>query len=412
MNRSSAVRNPQSPWSLTARWVFPVDGPPLERGVVVVEGERIAAVEPRGRRTADVDLGNIAILPGLVNAHTHLDLSGMRGKCPPGADFTEWLRGVIGYRRRQTPEQTEADIRAGLAESLQLGVTLLGDIASDGASWNALVTSEIRAVVFYELLGLSRSRAETAIQRGFEWLSSDTRCPTDTCRPALSPHAPYSVHSWLFQQASSLTNCYDVPCATHLAEDRGELQLLRERAGPFVDFLKEVGAWDEGGLAHSPEEVIESCLGAEPLLWIHGNYLPPAVELDPYTNPTIIYCPRTHAAFGHPPHPFREFLARGVRVALGTDSLASNPDLDILAEARFVHAKHPDVPGTTLLRMVTLSGSEALGWDDETGSLTPGKSADLVVLPLPDEERADPHDLVLETSLPVQKTLFRGQWRA
>jgi cytosine/adenosine deaminase-related metal-dependent hydrolase len=197
-----------------------------------------------------------------------------------------------------------------------------------------------------------------------------------------------------------------------LAEDRGELQLLRERAGPFVDFLKEVGAWDEGGLAHSPEEVIESCLGAEPLLWIHGNYLPPAVELDPYTNPTIIYCPRTHAAFGHPPHPFREFLARGVRVALGTDSLASNPDLDILAEARFVHAKHPDVPGTTLLRMVTLSGSEALGWDDETGSLTPGKSADLVVLPLPDEERADPHDLVLETSLPVQKTLFRGQWRA
>jgi cytosine/adenosine deaminase-related metal-dependent hydrolase len=126
---------------------------------------------------------------------------------------------------------------------------------------------------------------------------------------------------------------------------------------------------------------------------------------------TIIYCPRTHAAFGHHPHPFREFLARDIPVALGTDSLASNPDLDILGEARFVHGKHPDVPGATLLRMITLSGAEALGWADETGSLTPGKSADLVVLPLPDEERADPYELVLESSNCVARTLFRGQWR-
>src|SRR5439155_6487571 len=97
---------------------------------------------------------------------------------------------------------------------------------------------------------------------------------------------------------------------------------------------------------------------------------------------SVVYCPRTHAAFGHAPHPFREFLARGVRVALGTDGLSSNPDLDILAEARFLHRKHPDLPGATLLRMLTLFGAEALGWAGETGSLEPGKAADLVVLPL------------------------------
>ncbi len=124
---------------------------------------------------------------------------------------------------------------------------------------------------------------------------------------------------------------------------------------------------------------------------------------------SIVYCPRTHAAFGHPPHPFREFLQRGVRVALGTDSLASNPDLDILAEMRFIHERYPDFPGDALLRMGTLSGAEALGWADECGSLTPGKSADLAIVPLPNEE-GDPFDLLLKSQSRVSRTMFRGQW--
>jgi cytosine/adenosine deaminase-related metal-dependent hydrolase len=129
-------------------------------------------------------------------------------------------------------------------------------------------------------------------------------------------------------------------------------------------------------------------------------------------NATIVYCPRTHAAFGHPPHPFRDFLKRGIRVALGTDSLASNPDLNILAEARFVHERHPDVDAAALLRMITLSGAEALGWQEQTGSLSPGKSADLAIVPLPERDSADAHHLVLESELPVTSTLFRGQWAA
>ena len=126
---------------------------------------------------------------------------------------------------------------------------------------------------------------------------------------------------------------------------------------------------------------------------------------------SIVYCPRTHAAFRHPPHPFREFLARGVRVCLGTDSLASNPDLDILAEARFVRSRYPDFPGDQLLRMVTLAGAEALGWADECGSLEAGKSADLVAVPLPDCDEADPHELLLGEDAGERRTMFRGQWR-
>jgi cytosine/adenosine deaminase-related metal-dependent hydrolase len=212
----------------------------------------------------------------------------------------------------------------------------------------------------------------------------------------------------LFEQASSLTNCYDVPLATHLAETFDELLLLAHRRGPFVAFLEELGVWDEEGLVRTPEDVIRWCLGADPLLLIHGNYLSPTTELHPQS--AVVLCPRTHAAFGHPPHPFRTFLERGIRVALGTDSLASNPDLDVLAEARFLHLHYPDVPGGTALRLATLSGAEALGWADETGSLTPGKSADLAVVPLPDVDAADPHELLLTSSRPVARTLFRGRW--
>src|SRR5829696_5564742 len=134
--------------SYTARHVFPVAGPPLPNGIVVVNGDRIEAVEPAGSRRADVDFGNAAIVPGLVNPHTHLDLSGARGLIPPTDPdhFTDWLRGVIAYRRARTPEQTQADIREGLAECLRFGTTLIGDIAVEGASWELLAASRLRTV--------------------------------------------------------------------------------------------------------------------------------------------------------------------------------------------------------------------------------------------------------------------------
>ncbi len=125
---------------------------------------------------------------------------------------------------------------------------------------------------------------------------------------------------------------------------------------------------------------------------------------------TVVYCPRTHAAFGHRPHPLPWLLERGVRVALGTDSLASNPDLSVLAEVRFLHQHRPDVPGDVLLRLATLNGAEALGWAEETGSLEAGKSADLVVVPLAPGERRDPYERLLASDLPVERVLCRGQW--
>jgi cytosine/adenosine deaminase-related metal-dependent hydrolase len=382
-----------------------VSGPPLANGTVTVRGDRFEAVEPHGTRTADEDFGNAAIVPGLVNAHTHLDLSGARGLIPPTDPdhFTDWLRGVIAYRRTRTAEQTQADIRAGLAECLRFGTTLIGDIASEGASWDALAAAGARAVVFRELIGLSPARFTEGAKALDLWrrdhLDSETR------RPAVSPHAPYSASGPLIRLVASQKWTMTV----HLAESPAEMELIQHRSGPFRDFLESLGLWEPERIADSLRFILWRTRLSPHVLFAHGNYLPPDTKLK--SNQSIVYCPRTHAAFGHPPHPFREFLARGVRVCLGTDGLTSNPDLDVLAEARFVRSRYPDFPGDRLLRMITVSGAEALGWAEESGSLGPGKSADFVVVPLPNADAPDPHDLLFADHAGERRTLFRGTWR-
>jgi cytosine/adenosine deaminase-related metal-dependent hydrolase len=385
--------------TLTARWVFPVSSPPLERGLLTITGERITAVEPHGTRATDIDLGDAAIVPGFVNAHTHLDLTGARGRTPPTPDFTAWLREVIAFRRERKPDQVRTDIQLGVNDCLLAGTTLIGDIAAAGASWDTLSCAPLRAVIFYELLGLPQARARRTWEEALQWAPA----ATPTCRRGLSPHAPYSAHALLIGGAL----LSGVPSAIHLAESRDELELLARRRGPFVAFLQELGVWDTEGLLDSPEHVFRFKRYYQPQLYVHCNYLSPNAPIP--TSGTVVYCPRTHAAFGHPPHPFRAFLERGVRVALGTDSLASNPDLSVLAEARFLHARYPDLPGATLLRMATLSGAEALGWADDTGSLEPGKSADFAVLPLPPRDEADPYALLFASDRLVRETWFCGR---
>ncbi len=400
----------------TARYVFPVSGPPLANGTVTVRDDRIEAVLTHGERIADVDFGNAAIIPGLVNPHTHLDLSGARGLIPPTDPnhFTDWLRGVIAYRRTRTAEQVQANIRDGLAECLRHGTTLIGDITSGGVSYPAIARAFVRAVLFWEVIGLSEDKYNATLSEigatiGGSW---DPDAPpgiypaTPSCRWATSPHAPYSANHDCARGQLYLGNA-----AIHFAESPAEIELLASKTGPFVDFLKQLGVWNASAFTAGLRDFFVAYpKAAPPILYVHCNYLPTDAPLAPAH--TIVYCPRTHAAFGHPPHPFREFLARGVRVCLGTDSLASNPDLDILSEARFVRLRYPDFPVDQLLRMVTLSGAESLGWADETGSLEAGKSADFVVVPLPNADAPDPHELLLADHAGERCTMFRGQWRS
>jgi cytosine/adenosine deaminase-related metal-dependent hydrolase len=383
---------------LRARWLFPVDAPPLERGTLTIAGHRILAVAPAETAEVDIDLGNVAVLPGLVNAHTHLDLSALRGQ-PLPREFIDWLRSVVAYRRRATPSEWQTAIVAGMAASVASGTTLVGDISAGGLSSPLLAGSPLRAVVFHELIGLTKSRARETLAQASAWLQSQPESPR--CRYGLSPHAPYSVRRGLWRWAGRA----GVPLAVHWLETREEIQLLQDRGGPLRHFLEQIGAWEEHGLPPS-HQWIECQIGNAPrTMFIHGNFI---ANVPAHS---VVYCPRTHAYFGRAEHPFRSLLAAGVNVALGTDSLASNPDLSIFEEMRFLwqrYGKH--LGGEQLLKMGTLNGAVALGWQQETGSLTPGKSADWIAVPLDDCDSADPYELLFSSRQPIRYVVVGGEW--
>jgi len=224
------------------------------------------------------------------------------------------------------------------------------------------------------------------------------------------------IQGWLYYKAASGR----LPLSTHLAEMPEELRLLKHRDGPLREFLEDIGAWDDEWEPIGPrpaDYVRRGELREADWLIAHGTYIDPSEfwQLRPEAAPNghrvaVAYCPRTHARFGHASHPYRALLERGVIVCLGTDSLASSPSLSILDEIRFLHRRDPSLSGELLLTMATLFGAWALRAETTTGSIRPGKSADLAILPLPDRDSADPYRLILETDEPVLATVFEGDF--
>jgi cytosine/adenosine deaminase-related metal-dependent hydrolase len=408
--------------TVRARYVVPVEGTPIEDGCLTMQGPRIGWVGPANERGADLDLGNVAIVPGFVNAHTHLELSALAGGRPPSGaeDELSWLRQVIAQRRRAS----DATLRVAAAENLrgaiQAGTTLLADSATAGLSWGPIAESPVRAVVFAEVIGLKRDRGLQTDAAAWEWLSTvRPESQVAACsRVGLSPHAPYSTAGWLYHKSVASR----LPLMTHLAEMPEELRLLEHHDGPMRQFLEEIGAWDEEWEPIGPrpaDYVRRGELRNADWLIAHGTYLDPDDfwQFRPEAAPdhkrvAIAYCPRTHSRFGHAPHPYRALLERGVIVCLGTDSLASSPTLSLLDELRFLHRHDESLSGELLLTMATLFGAWAVRAETTTGSLKVGKSADLAIVALPDLEESDPYALLLESDLPVVGTIFEGDFVA
>jgi aminodeoxyfutalosine deaminase len=404
--------------TVAARYLFPVEGPPIADARLTIRRGRVDWIGPADGRNPDLDLGNVAIVPGFVNAHTHLELSPL-GPSPSAAeDEVAWLRRVVEHRRRSNDEALREAVGRNLAESVAAGTTLLADNTSAGLSWDRVARAPMRAVVFSELIGLQRSRGLQTSEAAFDWLA--TIRPEDqvvaNARPGLGPHAPYSTAGWLYHKAVASR----LPLTTHLAEMPEEVDLLERRDGPLRRFLEEIGAWDDDWEPVGPrpaDYVRRDGLRDADWLIAHGTYFDPSEfwQLRPDAAPdgrrvALAFCPRTHARFGHAPHPYRALLERGVVVCLGTDSLASSPSLSVLDEMRSLHRRDGSLGGALLLTMATLFGAWALRAETTTGSLKVGKSADLAVVALPDHEADDPHDLLLESDLPVVATAFEGNF--
>lgn len=395
---------------LRAEWVFPVSGSPLRNGVVEVAGDRIVAVHDRSEPRAH-DFVGCAILPGLVNAHTHLEFSSLTAPLAPAVPFTDWLRAVIGWRRERNA-LPGPDVADGFGQAWGGGTTLIGEIASQG--WDPAAVPKIgpRVIAFQEALGLRPAVRDEQLARARSFLADKSTAAHVT--RGLSPHAPYSLHPDLFRGLVALANEFQAPLAMHLAETTAEGELLRHGRGEFVPFLERLGVWDSSAIP-TGTRVLDYLRDLESLshaLVVHGNYLDQDEQqfLAGKENFTVVYCPRTHAYFGHSPHPWQELQDRGTRVALGTDSRASNPDLSLWEELRFLRRKFPRVAPEILLRMATVYGAEALGQGTETGTLEPGKRADLLIVPLDSQALSDPYSHWLEQPLKNPLTVSGGHW--
>jgi aminodeoxyfutalosine deaminase len=380
--------------SLQARVVFPVDRPPLEHGVVTIDGERIIELGTKSDARETIDLGSVALLPGLVNAHTHLEFSRLRRPLgAAGIPLVDWIRLVIAERARGDYSRADS-IAAGLRESHRCGVTTIGEIAA--GEMNTYHAADVTA--FVEVIGFSRARAASALLAASERLAEFERAGRSV-QIGISPHAPYTVSLELLSELVGLARKRQMPVAMHLAESADELELLRSGTGRFQELLDERSMWDDGAIPRGsrPFDYLKVLAEAPRSAIIHGNFLGEdewAFLAARSERMSLIYCPRTHEYFAHPPYPLSQLLEAGVNVAAGTDSRASNPDLNMLPELRAAARLHPNVSPNAILQMGTLGGACALDRANDVGSITPGKIANLVAVPVREEDGSTPSDLL------------------
>jgi len=409
--------------------VLPVAGPPIRDGVVVVAEGRVAWVgerfdlPSRFLKAPVRGFPRSLLLPGWVNAHSHLNLTAALGLVPGSADrFTDWVRGVIQLQSRLPEHILRQSIVAGLDLLLTTGTTTVAHVSTD-PQIEPFLEHATRSVVFHELIGFRSDRASSILDDAEEWLDAADALIEDAgvshVRVGLAPHAPYSVSPALLRGSADLASRRGLPLSVHVAETRAEADFVNRGGGSFAELLEEREAWDPHWRPPGVSPVAylaqlgvlgrKSKDGAVGGLAVHCNYLSEAdLNLLRVARLTPTWCPGSHLFFGHREHPARRILDGGIPLALGTDSLASNAGLNMLREVRLATAAFPEVDRGEWLRSATLTGAEALGLGAVTGSLEPGKAADLQVLQWVREEATDPLTALFEADLRVRMVLIDG----
>lgn len=393
---------PSADQVIRAELLVSMRGEPIRDGALACRGETIVALGEAGevvRQYPDaplIDLGRSVLLPGLINAHTHLELSHHARGGRPGR-FSDWIGEMArAARSAGAPEAwVPAAARTGALESLAAGVTCVGDITAYSEHSRAGIGSTgLRAVSFAELLGLGKAqnRFDAALAR-----AAALADPPARIRPGLSPHAPYTVAENGYRQALVTADELKWPVATHLAESLEEAEFVAEAAGDFRTLWERLGQWSPGIVAGSGESPVAfaqriGLLARPDVLLAHLNYADDGdLALLAGGRASVVYCPQTHAWFGHPPHRLVEMLGRGINVCIGTDSRASSATLNPLDDLTIIRRNHSReaISTRTLWSLVTTRAARPLGLAGRVGELAAGAYADLAAFPLlavdPDE---------------------------
>jgi 5-methylthioadenosine/S-adenosylhomocysteine deaminase len=397
-----------------AGWVMPISSPPIADGAIAVEGEQIVLVATRAalsRQYPDAivrDFGAAAIIPGLVNAHSHLELTAMRGFLETEeGNFFAWLKKLTTARlERMTGDDLYVSAAWGACEAVRAGVTCLAD-ASESAteSMKALRDVGLRGSVFQESFGPDPRWAKENFDKLKTKVGRLRDLETTLVKCGVSPHAPYTVCAPQLEMISRFALDESLPLMMHAAESRMEVSLIRDGEGPFADGLRNRGiAWNATGV--SPIQYLHDhgVLKTRPLL-AHCIHVDAAdIETLKQTETKVAHCPKSNAKLGHGVAPFQKLLDQGVDVGLGSDSVASNNSCDLFEEARFAllisrSQAEADLPSRLIsadevLRSVTLGGARALGLDNQIGELREGLQADFAVVSLDGSHQIPSYDPV------------------
>jgi len=382
---------------IRAGTVVTMDGLPIDNGAVAVSGSRITNVGKFSDISATnsgeqiVDLGEQALLPGLINAHCHLDYTCLRGKIPPPKSFTEWIQAINAEKANLSPENYIGSINDGFAEATRFGTTTIANLTAF-PELVSRIQAPIRAWWFAELIDVrDPSRANEIVDAAVETLKSAEHW-------GLAPHAPFTASANLYRRCEEVARLENALLTTHLAESSEEMSMFRDASGTLYDFLKEIGRdmsdcgvqtpvarfleiLGRGGSPNRPRAIEVN----RPYLLVHLNELGES-DFDLLGRAarkfSIVHCPRSHAYFGHSPFQFHKLRKAGLNICLGTDSLASNDDLSLFAEMRAFQKEFPKLPPDEIFRMVTLNPALALAKPHVLGRIGKNCWADLIAVPI------------------------------
>lgn len=396
-----------------ARIVVTMDGPPIENGAVAVNDGCVQAVGEfahvdRLYPGEVVDLGEQALLPGLINAHCHLDYTMMRNAIHPHKSFTQWIARINALKRSLEADDYVRAIEQGFRELVKWGTTTVLNIEAFPEVLPKLTAPPIRTWWFYELIDIrQRLPTEELVAGAFMFFKNR---PDWLGGFGLSPHAPYTASDELYRLANDCARVTGMPLTTHVAESGEEEAMFRHGSGELYDFMRSLGrSMEDCGGRSSLGRLLENELVHADWILAHVNHcdendLERVVRL----RLNIVHCPRSHAYFAHQPFAFRALHERGVNLSLGTDSVASNDSLNLFAEMQALQKREPWLRPDDLLRTVTTNSARALQKAGALGQISPGAHADLICVPF-GGEAARVYEAIVHHDQPIRWLMVDGK---
>ena len=397
---------------LRARYVLPMDQPPIDDGAVVVNGGDIVAVgktsEIRAAHTGEVrDLGERALAPGLINAHCHLDYTRLRGEVEWHGSFTAWILQLVAAKQLHPEKEFAGAIPRGLEMLARSGTTTVVNIESFPALIDQIPPTKLRVWWCLELIDLNRAEEAKAVATGaLDFIAAH---PITRGGFGLSPHAPYTVSGELYRLSAQYAHARNIPLTTHVGETEEEDDMIRRGTGQMYDYFLRAGREMSDCKRAGPVQLLSEygvlgpgCIAA------HANCLTPLdIGLLKQTGTHVVHCPKTHRFF-HRSMPFLETMReQGINVCLGTDSLASNDSLSMLDEMQQLAQVFPRLSAQELLEMTTVNAAKALNQSRKLGRITPGAWADLIAAPL--EGAGDPYEAIVYANKTVSFSMVGGE---